>query len=350
MPYGRLSTNPQLSVELVELFRHQLSMSRLRSGEECLIVTDTAFDPTYASACLGAALALGASAQVVTLPYAADELPRSFGATVGMSDLLVGMTTHPLHYRDDVREALDGGSRALLAVQPLHVARRLPADADVIARTKSGARRLAHARSVRIHSPHGTDLVMDTTDRPTLAHYGAADEPGHFDFWGGAMVETAQHEGTLQGTLVLNTGDVVFHLGRFVEHPVALTFDEGRLVDVEGGLDAFLLREHLASYDDPNAFMAGHIAWGTDHRALWTAPLIQFPEAGAGNADSEGYYGNVQVQIGSNDDRYFRGTNRSRAHLGLCMLDTSVDLDGETVIDTGTIVDAPIERVRPPWS
>ena len=31
-------------------------------------------------------------------------------------------------------------------------------------------------------------------------------------------------------------------------------------------------------------------------------------------------YGNVQVEIGSNDDVMFRGENRSSVHLGLCCL------------------------------
>lgn len=349
MPYGRTTSGSHISVELVELFRHQLQACRLESDEDCLIVTDTAFDPVYASACLGAALDLGNSAHIVTLPYARGHLPKAFTHALLHSHLIVGMTTHLLHYREDVRSALDAGSRALLAVQPLHVLRRLTANDDVIARTKHGAKRLSAARTVRIQSPHGTDLVMDKTGRPGLAHYGVADEIGHFDFWGAGMVETAQVERTLNGTLVLNTGDVIFHLGRFVERPVTLEFVDGRVVDIRGGLDAFLLREHLSSYEDPNALVAGHVSWGTDHRAKWTAPLTQFPEAGAGNADSEGYYGNVQVQIGSNNDQFFRGANKSDAHLGMCILGANLELDGELVIRAGEIVEAPIRRPSIPW-
>lgn len=348
MPYGRAPRGPHVATELVRLFVHQLRMSRLRAGESCLIVTDTAFDPVYSAACLGAALELGAEAQILTLPFASETPPRAFGPALAHSDLIVGVTTHRLHYLDEVRTALDGGARALTAVQPLHVLRRLTADPGVIARTRSGAERLDRASEVRIRSPHGTDLVMDKSGRPGLAHYGAADAPGRFDFWGAAMAEAAQLEGTLSGTLVLATGDAIFHLGRFVEHPVTIRFEEGRVTTVEGGLDAFLLREHLASYDDPNAWRAGHIAWGTDPRALWTAPLTQFPEAGAGNADSEGYYGNVQVQIGSNDDRFFRGANSTSAHIGLCTLGASLDLDGEPAIRDGEIVGDPPPHRRLP--
>ena len=73
---------------------------------------------------------------------------------------------------------------------------------------------------------------------------------------------------------------------------------------------------------------------------------MQFPEAGAGNADTEGFLGSVQVELGSNDDQFFRGTIRSDAHIGLCMLDATVVLDGEPVIEEGRFT-GPLERCQP---
>ncbi len=344
MAYEQLKTGSALAVELIGLFKHQLVMSKLQPHEDCLIVTDSAFNPTYASACLGAALDLGVSAYIITLPHDHFEPNESFAAALANSKLIIAMTTHRLHYLKEIRQALDSGSRALLAVQPLHVLKRLTADPIVMERTKRGAARLEQAKQIRISSQHGTDLVMDKSNRPSLAHYGAADEPGHFDFWGAAMVETAQIEGSLEGTLVLNVGDQIFHLNRYIEQPVEITFEAGRVVDIQGGLDAFLLKSHLASYDDSKAYNAGHIAWGTDHRAIWTAPLVQFPASGAGNADSEGYYGNIQIQIGSNNDQFFRGKNHTAAHLGICLLNANLELDGERVISGGKFTESLAEH------
>jgi len=191
---------------------------------------------------------------------------------------------------------------------------------------------------IRISSDAGTELLMDKTGRSGVANYGAADEPGHLDFWGAGMVETAQLEGTLEGTLVLNTGDIVFHLGRYIEQPVTITFREGRAVKFEGGVDAFLIQNHLESYDDPNALMAGHISWGTDKRALWSAQAVQFPQPGAGGGDSEAHYGQVEIEIGSNNDVSFRGKNETKAHLGLCSLGCSLWLDDLLVIEHGEFV------------
>ena len=335
MPYARTTTGPYASVELVSLYRHQLEGCRLRAGESCLIVTDSAYDPVASAACMGAALALDAVPAVLTLPDARAFPGAALAGTLAEADLIVGMTTHRLHYDPHVRAALDRGSRAMLAVQPTHVLRRLAFDPVVRARTLAGAERLAGTSRITIRSERGTHVTMDVSGRPALAHYGVADEPGHFDFWGAAMVEIAAREETAEGTVVLGRGDQIFHLGRFVDGEVRISFERGRAVAIEGGLDAALLRKHLTGYTDPNAFLLGHVSWGTDHRASWTAPLVQFPEAGAGNADSEGYLGSVQVELGSNDDQYFQGSVRSDCHLGLCMLDSSVELDGETVIGNG---------------
>lgn len=338
MPYGRTTSTPHAAAELVPLFRHQLEGSGLRPGETCLILTDTAYDPVASAACLGAALDLGAAAYVVTVPFAGPFPGEALRGALAGADLIVALTPHGVHYDPHVRAALDAGGRALMAVQPLHVARRLTYDPGVVARTRRGAARLAAARTLRITSPWGSDVRMDVAGRPVLAHGGAADGPGQFDFWGGGMVEVAQHEGSLEGTLVLHRGDQVFHLGRYVDEDVAIRFERGRAVAFEGGLDAFLLERHLAEHGEPEAFLAGHVAWGTDPRALWTAGLVQFPEASAGNADAEAYLGAVQVELGSNDDQFFRGRIRSRAHVGLVMLGANVDLDGERVIEAGRFV------------
>lgn len=335
MTYARTTTGPHVATELVGLYRHQLAACALRPNESCLIITDTAYEPTASAACLGAALALDATPFILTLPYARPFPGDALAAALAEADLIVGVTTHRLHYDPHVRAALDRGTRALLAVQPTHVLRRLGADPTVVARTKLGAARLARATTLTITSAAGTDLTMTVSGRPALAHCGVADEPGQFDFWGAAMVEIAPLEATVDGSLVLSRGDQIFHLGRYVDDPVRIQFEQGRAVSIEGGVDAMLLESHLTGYRDPNAFLAGHIAWGTDHRASWTAPLVQFPEAGAGNADTEGFLGSVQVELGSNDDQFFRGAIRSDAHVGLCMLRASVALDGEYVIEEG---------------
>ncbi len=339
MANQRSTSNPMLSVELISLFKHQLNACQLRPDELCLIITDTAFNPVVADACFGAAYELGAEAIKLVIPYGKPIPKKSLGAAMLDADLIVYPTTHTLHYSDEMREFLAKGGRTMMAVQPLHAMDRLRADTDVIRRAKTGAAYLQKADSIHMTSPHGTDLTMQITGRPALATYGVADEPGHLDFWGGGMVQTAQLEGTLEGTLVLNTGDLIFMLARYIENPVEILFKEGRIVEIKGNhLDAFMLRHYLNSFEDANALMAGHMAWGVDRRAEWLSQSIQYAEPGSSAADSESYFGNIQIEIGSNNDVAFQGKNRSRAHLGLCCLESSLTLDGLEIIKHGEFV------------
>jgi 2,5-dihydroxypyridine 5,6-dioxygenase len=315
--------------ELMGLYKHQLKMSNLEPGEICIVVTDMAYSPVYADACIGAASELGAEVLKITLPFRGSLSGKSWGAALCQADLIVTNTTHRLHYSEEIRNALDRGARVLMAGRELQVMERLKGDLEVVRRSKAGASLMRKYDYIRISSDEGTDLVMERGDRPVLANYGLADEPGHLDFWGAGMVQTAQLEGTLNGTMVLDTGDHMFYMGRYVNSPVKVKFRKGRVVDIQGGLDAFLLRKHLESYDEESAWMAGHTSWGTDRRALWAARSPM---------DAESYYGNVQIEIGSNNDVVFQGKNQSRAHLGHCMLNCSLYLDDLMVIDHGKFV------------
>lgn len=323
---------------LVALFRHQLAASRLAAGEQCLAISDSRWDPACAAACAEAARALGASTRIIVLE-ASQPVDGAALAPVFDADLVVYLTSFTLHYRPEIRAALDRGGRVLAAMQPVPVLGRLPFDPEVRRRVTAGAALLGPAREIRITSSAGTDLVMDKTGRRALAHYGAADRPGQLDFWTAGMVQAAQLEGTLEGRLVLDVDDCCFKIGRFMTRPVTIQFERGRAVAFEGGPDAATIREQLEAAGDAGAFMAGHMAWGMDARAKWGPHLFASPEAGGG-AHTEAFDGNVQIQIGSNDDVAFGGRNRSRAHLGLCLRDATLWLDGAPVIAGGHFVPA----------
>ena len=337
MAYARSYSHPAFAGDLATLFRHQLQACALSPGEVCVCITDTAWNPAYAAACMSAATAMEAEAFQTVFGWNRPPPGRALQAACEAADLIVYMTAHTLHYRAEIRQALDRGARVLCCMEPPHVLDRLRFDPAVRQRAMAGAARLDPAREIRITSPAGTDLVMQKAGRRALANYGAADVAGHLDFWGLGAVQAAQLEGTTEGRLVLDTGDCVFHLGRYVDTPVTLEFEHGRITGIYGGLDARLIRDELEAAGD-NALQAGHMAWGVDSRARWTQPITQTPDTGGGGADIESFLGAVQVQIGSNDDVCFGGKIRSRAHLGLCLRGASLSLDGQPAIDHGILV------------
>jgi 2,5-dihydroxypyridine 5,6-dioxygenase len=343
--YGIIMGNPRTVMtasavpELIGLYKYQLKMCNLEPGEICLAVTDMAYNPVYADACLGAASVLGAEILKLTLPFNGPLPKKAWGAAMEDADLVLYSTTHTLHYTEEVRRALARGARVLAVMKPLHAMERTKADPVVINRTIAGGRYLEKASTIRITSDAGTDITMERGNRPAVVHYGVADVPGHLDGWGAGLVETAPIEGSVEGTMVLDIGDQMFYLARYVDRPIKVTFREGRVVDIRGaGVDAFLLRKHLESFNEESAWMAGHFAMGTDHRALWAAQALQFPEPGTSPGDAETFAGNVQIELGSNDDVSFQGKNRSTAHLGHCMLNCSLYFDDTMILDHGKFV------------
>ena len=71
---------------------------------------------------------------------------------------------------------------------------------------------------------------------------------------------------------------------------------------------------------------------------VFSEVVAQFPVAGGGGADAEAFYGNVQVEIGSNNDVMFRGKNATAAHLGLCCLNCTMTVDRETLLEDGEFI------------
>jgi 2,5-dihydroxypyridine 5,6-dioxygenase len=338
MAYARTYEGPGFAADLTALFRHQLVACALAEGELCVCITDTAWMPAYGAACSAAAGELGARTVLITFGWSTAPDAGALDAVCAAADLVVYMTSHPLHYRPEIGKALARGARVLCCMEPPHVLDRLRFDPSVRDRALAGAALLDAASRVHITSPAGTDVTMDKQGRRGLAAYGAADVPGHLDFWGLGAVQAAQIEGTAEGTIVLDVGDCLFHLSRFVEAPVHVRLEAGRIAAIDGGLDAFLLREVLSAAGDEGAWNAGHMAWGVDHRARWTQPLVQTPDTGGGGADIESFSGTVQIQFGSNDDVAFGGHNRSRAHLGLCLRGATLWLDGTPVVTDGRLV------------
>ena len=121
---------------------------------------------------------------------------------------------------------------------------------------------------------------------------------------------------------------------RYAQAPIRMTLTAGRIVSIDGGHDAALLKTYLESFPEESALRLAHAGWGTDHRADW----------GVLGMDSESAYGTVMVSIGRNifdsPDEFsgFGGVNRTAVHYDLCCRNKNLYLDGKLVVDRGRLV------------
>lgn len=322
------------STELVPLFKKSLQLSNLKPGETLLIYSDTHTSPHYPAAALGAALEIGAEAFQVIVPTTVPEndtgVLSKIWASVDMVLDLVSTVAHAYSLLNAA--ALENGGRVLRCGQPEDVLIRLSPDEKIRKRAKAGAEYLERATNMRVTSEAGTDLTVNVKDRVVLALYSLADEPGRWDNWPSGMVSAGPDETSANGRLVLDVNDVILRLGRYVTSPVKMTLQDGKITQIDGGLDARLLEDWFSSFGEEDAYRIAHIGWGCEHRADWNRMGAYLLEGAV--QDQEAFYGNMQIAFGANT-AIFQGTNRTRAHMDFPCRNNSIWLDDTLILDKG---------------
>jgi 2,5-dihydroxypyridine 5,6-dioxygenase len=324
------------SADLTPHFERTLRLCKVRPGETVLIFTDALF-PHYAypGAALAAASALGAQVYILTAQSDQDVGDKVIKAAWTHADMILGMSFLPgsysWMYADVHSQALAAGARVLMVQEPPTTLKRLPPTEEIRRRSLAGAQLMEQAREVRITSQAGTDLTMRKDGRKGAYQCGVADEPGRWDHWPTGMVYCAPLEESAEGVLVVQPGDALLTSLQHARAEVRLTFRNGKVQSVAGGSEARQIEALLNAAGDDDAFRLAHAGWGTDPRADWRYVGM----------DSESLLGAITVALGRNifssPAPYcgLGGGNRSRLHFDMCLLDTSMYLDGRLVVDKG---------------
>lgn len=336
---NRFPSSHLFTAELFTLFKNHLKLCKVKEGETVILFTETEFNEQYPAACLAAARELGAESFLMTFPTDIKTLnSKAIMNAWKSADMIIGMTSAiGWLYSDAHNEALKAGARTLMIFEPVDILRRLFPCEEVRQRTINGAKLLDKGKILRITSDAGTDLTMSKEGRPGNAQYGISDIEGRWDHWPSGLVACAPLEGTAEGTMVIDSGDILLDLGRHVQSRIKLTIREGNIVKFEGGTDAKLLKSYFEAGKEKNAYQVSHIGWGTEHRAQWHTIGLKFWEGG-GIMDSESYYGNMQIAFGSNFMDAFKGKNVCRFHFDIPCRNHSFYVDNQLVIDKGVII------------
>jgi 2,5-dihydroxypyridine 5,6-dioxygenase len=328
------------ATEFVGLCKEVLRASKVSKDESVLLFTDTEFYPLYPAAMMAAAQELAGEVVQVMVP---STLPNISGRLVNRAwrdaDLVVSMTRVPLLYTGAHNSVRSGGTRDLLMIQCPDTLRRLMPLPEVRARSLAGRDVLDAGKILRITSSAGTDLIVDKAGRGGHCNYGAADEPGAWDEWPQGSVSTFPAVGSVQGTLVLDAGDIFLTFGvgpsallhaldRHVTHRVVMTIRDSVIVSIEGDGEASLIQNWLKQWKDPRSFWIAHLGWGTHHRADWNIVGM----------DSEVYCGNLLVGVGRSVTWPEGGDNDCLSHLDFCCLGHSFSVDDRLVVDQGVVV------------
>ena len=140
------------------------------------------------------------------------------------------------------------------------------------------------------------------------------------------------------------------HIRAFLDSVFAQELDPGWELEIlvaDGMSDdgtREVLRAYMARWNDPRAYAISHIGWGMDEKAQWdflaTSPLA----AQSFGVDGRSFYGNVLFSTGPNVE--LGGSNDTGCHLDIPLRGCSLFLDGEPIVQAGSIVPADLQARR----
>ena len=345
------------SADTIRMFRDQLELCGLTAGETVGIYTESSRRRDYAQAFAHAATELEATSFHVDLP----EQPPREATDLGGRDGGTGLAAMPsvresfegadlvvdlafLLFSQEQRQILESGTKMFACVEPLDVLRRLFPTEDQRRRAIDGMELIGEAKTLRLTNDAGMDLVYEFGPYHACCQYGYADQPGRWDHFASTLVTNLAGDTGVQGTAVLQPGDLVFPFARYVVEPVRMEIKDGMVKSVEGGLDAMFIRDYMASYDDDRGYAVSHIGWGLNENARWDAMTLSPESMGV---DARSFHGSVMFSTGPNT--HHGGENDTLCHVDIPMRDCSVHLDDELIIDHGRVIapsqQAPTDKV-----
>jgi 2,5-dihydroxypyridine 5,6-dioxygenase len=352
----------QVVGDLVPLFRREFELCKVAEGELVALLTEPTTPLEYIAAAgaavgtLGAQVfevsvgglgwntptpvkGMGASAAALAHP---SELNDAVAASLLRAQFVVDLVPETIIHVPLREKLRDAGVRILTVVEAPDALERLFPPEGIKDAVNAMAKRVATCWTLRVESATGTGLTYQMTGADPVQQYGYADEPGRWDHWPSAMIAAYPVDGTAEGVLVLSPGDIVYPFKRFVADEVRLEIREGYVTQITGGLDAFLVRDYLESWEEPEVFATSHVGFGMLPRAQWSA-LAFYEKHQVLGMDGRSVRGNFLFSTGPN-----RFTGRHvEAHLDIPVHGQTVYFDDELVIDEGTPVAAEFDVAQP---
>lgn len=308
--------------------------ARIRSGEKVAVVADTGAVSLVVAEALAAA-ALELTPEVVTTVMTprevdGDEPPAVVGAAMAAADVALLPVSYSISHSAAVHDALKGGTRVLALpamVNPEMLIRGGPeADFEAeSARCRAVADLLTNASSASLRTPAGTDCTFDLRGRKGNAHDCVLDRKGKFSAFPWIEANISPVDGKVEGRLVFDGSIPNLRLGGLLRTPVVCTVEGGRIVRVEGGPEADMIRKVWAQLGDAAVYNIAQLAIGLNPSILTLT----------GRWTDHGALGTVHIGIGTSAN--IGGATRAVAHFDGTMFRPTLTLDRTVVLEQGEI-------------
>jgi leucyl aminopeptidase (aminopeptidase T) len=292
----------------------------VQAGEDVLVVCDPA-TMRIAESLRGAAREVGADAALALMDEReidGTEPPRPIAAALAECDVFIAPTTRSLSHTTARKRATDNGARGatMPGVTEDMLARVMSVDFDTMAaRSAAVATLLNNGNEAHFTCPRGSDLRLDLRDRQGISDDGRLTERGAFGNLpcGEGFIAPLSGEGTMVASSLASIG--------LTDKPATLIVERGLIVAAEGGLGGEFLGR-LQAHGQAGTNLA-ELGVGTNDRAKLTGLILE----------DEKILGTVHVAFGASAG--IGGTVSVPIHLDAVVLEATLTVDGQTVLDNG---------------
>jgi len=339
----------RIEAKWIDAFAHVFSLCGVTDGDVCAVLSESQSRAINVELSELALQRLGAKVFGVTLPTAAQSAPvaiRSTGASdaigglepviaaLSQTTLIADCTVEGLLHAPELPKLLGGGARALMVSnEHPEILERLTPDPDLEAKVKAGTKMLKTAKEMRVTSPAGTDLTIDVEKAPAGSSWGYTSRPGTIAHWPGGLCLCFPPEGSVNGTLVLDTGDVNLTFKRYVDTPIRCTIENDYITEIKGdGVDARLMKSYFEAWGDQEAYAVSHVGWGMNTAARWDS-MVMYDKTQTNGTELRAFGGNFLYSTGANEV----AGRHTLGHFDLPMRGCTVELDGAAVVADGVL-------------
>jgi hypothetical protein len=318
-------------------------------GDKFCIMTDSAMDPLVWESAMAALQSRGAETVLCMFPrlaYHNADPPSMAIQAAKECDVMMALTTTALNsgtpgLRSIRAEGGGTGRTPIWLMEEMTVEILTQGGGSVTMEDLEEITRIHRrvgeiydrGKRIRVQSSYGTDVVADITGYPPNA---LADRWGRMPFerkdgrmgggtwpWGEVHVEPVP--GTANGTLIWDT--TAHHPPGLWREPVKLTIKDGRVTDIEGGVEANEVKWYLETHGDENSYLVGgEISLGTNAKCP--------PYTGQLRSEKK-RYGAMHFGIGHGADR---GIVKSKLRCEGIISRVSIIVDDDVVVcDNGII-------------
>jgi 2,5-dihydroxypyridine 5,6-dioxygenase len=336
----------RISRNWIQAFRETFELCRIKAGDSVAILSES---QSRQCNVLMAELAL---AEIGAIPFhiqmpsrPAGPIPiRSTGASqvlrglspvvtaLGSSAMVADLTVEGILHAPELPAILQGGARSLyISNDHPEILERCKPDRALRDRVLVGSQLLRNAKHMRVQSAAGTDLSIEVAGSRAGGNWGVCEEPGTLAHWPGGLIACFPKRNAVNGTLVLDAGDINLTFKKYIDSAVTLRIENDYVKSIEGrGYDAEMMRSYYESWNESEAYAVSHVGWGMNPGARWDS-FVMYDKGDTNGTEQRAYAGNFLYSTGAN----LFAQRETVCHFDLPVRNCTITVDDVVVVQDG---------------